>query len=387
GYELLKFATSNVTLADFIGSWWWLDDNKWEYSWFYFTVDENYLYQTSSITDTVQFKADYSALLLFNDTDGDGVPRVGYQSNTLDSGEVTHYFLIDSVEEIVFQRPFNSTQQAGSQNITLDTPVDFEVFLNNVTGSLYPVKLASDVLYSPYTFYHNPNLTLDTMDFEKSVESSTITQIKFAGHFQVTTSEDNSTSASLKVDQYIGDWSLKHFNNSVLLNRSLAISYNTYLTTTTAQTKFNAGETPLDDSNTNSTASDEFSFTTQQAKLAEIRMGGLNYTWGKNNISYSAPASTTPLYTFESMYTTPTGDSLTSFEIQSSMFFLTTGFKNWDGYSIYNDPQFSIFPVLEEGGQGDLLGSEMTVLIIASVIVIAVLSIALFLIRRNRKII
>ncbi len=382
GYELLKYTVRNTSLADFIGSSWWLDDNKWSYSWFYFTIDESYIYQTAAINDTAQFHSDYSALLLFNDSDGDGIPKLGYQSDKLDTGEVTHFYLIDNVEQFVFQHPFNSNQPFGSLSVPLNTSIDFTVTLNNVTGTLYPAKLAEGTLYSPYMFYHTWDLPVNMSDFDKSVEQAAISQMQFAGHFQVTT-EDNVSSALLKVDQRIGDWNLTHFDNSILQGRSLAITYNAYLTTTSTQTQFTAGETPLNDPNTNSTASDTYQFESQQARLAEIRMGGLNYTWGKDNANYTAPASTTPLYTFESMYTTPTGDYLTTFTIQSSMFFLTTGFKNWDGYSIYNDPVFSIFPVFEAGAGGSEAVFQWT-LITVSVVVIALISVTLVILRKRR---
>ncbi len=385
GYELLKFAVRNMTLDDLIAKgWWWISGNTWQYSWFFFTVDESYLYQTPSITETAQFKADYSALLLFNDTDGDGIPRIGYSANRIDPGEITHYFLIDDVSEIVFQRPFNSSEPSGSMNVSISTPIDFEVFLNNVTGKLYPVKIADKYIYSPYMFYHLPDVNVTLTDFDKTVESASIDQLSFAGHFRVSTGENIESSATLKIDQYIGNWNLTHFDNSVLTNRSLAISYNTLLTTTTIESRFNAENGTVPDPNTNSTASDTYYFGTSDIKLAEIRMGGLNYTWGKDNQVYNAPASTTPLYTFQLMYTTPAEDSLTSFTIQQSMFFLTTGFKHWDGYSINNDPVFSIFPVLEGGEGGEAVLFQWT-MIIVSVAVIALISAALFLLKRRRS--
>ncbi|WEU40858.1 MAG: hypothetical protein OdinLCB4_002785 [Candidatus Odinarchaeum yellowstonii] len=388
GYEPIKWFTHNITINDYLGKYWWLSQNRWEYSWFFLSVSENYIYQTPELSDNIAFKADYAGLLLFNDSDGDGVPRLGYSQGSLDIGEVTHYFIIENVDELSFIRPFNETSPLGSSNVSINTPITFTVTLRGVSGTLYPSNIGN-LLYSPYAFYHNPFLTIDETDFEKTLESASIDEMSFTGHFQITPSsqENQPETATLKIDQYIGNWSLTHFNNSVLSSRSLAICYNAHLSTSSMQTMFKAGESPVAP-NDNTTAND-FKFESENAKLAEIKMGGLNYTWGRNGQVYNASSSTTPLYAFKSMYTTETNDTLTSFEITDSMYFLTTAFKNWGGYSIDNDPSFSIFPFFEGEEGGGLIEEigQSTFIIVISVVTIAVISIALFLLRRHRRLI
>lgn len=58
--------------------------------------------------------------------------------------------------------------------------------------------------------------------------------------------------------------------------------------------------------------------------------------------TFNVTTKTSPINTFEASYQSEAGKSSTGFDISSSMYFLTTGFPNWDGYEIYNDPEVSL---------------------------------------------
>ena len=46
---------------------------------------------------------------------------------------------------------------------------------------------------------------------------------------------------------------------------------------------------------------------------------------------------------FSAMFHSETGKSVTHWEMESTFFFMLSGFTNWDGYSIDNDPYFGIY--------------------------------------------
>jgi hypothetical protein len=195
--------------------------------------------------------------------------------------------------------------------------------------------------------------------------TASIDQLAFTVHFagnQTTDSQYNT--ASMKIDQRIGNWNLPPdvvdgreqnssgimvplMGNDVLANRSLAINY--YVTASTS-IGWNVKDSGGSNVNNNGvTQSSQFDVASQLANItfASIKLGS-NYDWGKPTTptddmrTFNVTSQTTSIQNFQSSYQSDAGKSSTGFDISSSMYFLTQGFPRWDGYSIYNDPEVSI---------------------------------------------
>jgi hypothetical protein len=73
-------------------------------------------------------------------------------------------------------------------------------------------------------------------------------------------------------------------------------------------------------------------------------MGGLNYTWGGDDppfsTNYISGSSTAPIGAFSLMYQSESGQSITQWQVDASMLFMTAGYVNWGGHAIHCDPVF-----------------------------------------------
>jgi hypothetical protein len=102
-------------------------------------------------------------------------------------------------------------------------------------------------------------------------------------------------------------------------------------------------------SNNNVTESSRFDLASQLAgvNFASVKIGS-TYDLSKPTTptdpirTFNVTTKTSPIDTFQASYQSEAGKSSTGFDISSSMYFLTTGFSNWDGYAVYNDPEVSL---------------------------------------------
>jgi hypothetical protein len=101
--------------------------------------------------------------------------------------------------------------------------------------------------------------------------------------------------------------------------------------------------------NKNVTESSRFDISSQESQvcIASIKIGS-TYDWAKPTTAtdtirtFNVTSTTTPITNFQASYQSDAGKSSAGFDIQNSMYFLTTGFPNWDGYGVYNDPEVSL---------------------------------------------
>jgi len=194
--------------------------------------------------------------------------------------------------------------------------------------------------------------------------TATIDQLAFDVHFAGTQTAGEYNSASMKIDQTVGNWQLPTdvvdgreqnssgimvplTGNEVLQNRSLAINY--YVTASTSM-GWNVKDAAGSNVNNNGvTASSRFDVSSQLSDItfASIQLGSI-YDWGKPSTptdqlrTLNVTSQTTSIQNFQSSYQSDAGKSSTGFDISSSMYFLTQAFPRWDGYSIYNDPEVSV---------------------------------------------
>jgi hypothetical protein len=355
GYHGIAWMTLNRTWDDIQNEWWWLDDNTFEFSWFGFDTTQSFeMAFDSNSTTRAHFFSAFSGLLLFSDNTtmgGNGVPDFYVSEGFVDSDEVTHYFLIDNVNGIDFTLPFDSTENEGHQTVSSFETIDFGVRIYDVNGTLFPTHTELGAgLKGCWDFYGSGSglVGLNATAFDYMVSQATIDEIGFDVHFAVllanTTAnpDPHNNLVDIKVDQYIGDWTLHHFDNTVLEGRGLAISYFGSLGTDT-YAEFHVDDKEVATNNEDTEIGDMYLFGTEGRTFAAVQMGGQLYDWGKDGQTYNCSAATVPMGAFSAMFQSETGKCVTHWEMESSYFFMLSGFTNWDGYSIDNDPSFGIY--------------------------------------------
>jgi hypothetical protein len=355
GYEWISWMTVNRSWADLKDEWWWLEDNTWEWSWFGFGTEQDFnLAIDTNSTTWARFRSEFAGLLIFQDnaTRGlNGVPDFTVTDGFVDSDEVTHYFLIEYVEDIEFLLPFDSTDTHGEFTLPLNTTIDFGVRIYNINGTLFPVHSQFGTgIKGCWDYYDSATglVGLNATMFDYMVSQATIDEMGFDVHFAVflpnsTENPDPHNSLiDIKVDQYIGDWTLVHFDNKVLEGRGLAISYFGALGTE-SWAEFSVDDQPVAGTNENTQIGDMYKFGADGRTFASVHMGGQTYIWGKDNQIYNCSAATVPMGAFSAMYQSESGGSVSRWTVEGNLFFMVSGFSNWDGHSIDNDPSFGIY--------------------------------------------
>jgi hypothetical protein len=303
-----------------------------------------------------EFESEYAGLMLFSDNsseDANGIPDFAVESDLAQSDEATHMFIIYNVTDVEFTNPFNSSQSSGSQVVAANESISFGISLDNVYGEMFPLygllTYGSGGFWNLVSGYLPP--WYSTSDFDKRVVPSRVDEIEFdidySVHLSNTTEnpDPNNHEIDIKIDQYIGNWELSPsitYNNEALENRSLAIGYFSDLRTET-ETNFTIDDQPPSDTNGSSQIGDVYRFGSENRTFTYVRMGGQEYTWGKDGNTYNCSAATVPIGVFERMYEDEEGTSITRWDFEDSFYFLLSGFSNWDGYSIDNDPAYGIY--------------------------------------------
>jgi hypothetical protein len=363
GYSLVAWLTKNktVTLEDLPG----IDTDVFEVNWFGFGTQQLSNVQTSPTQLTLAgFRAHYAGLLLFNDQDPDGegpidmngAPDFDVVNHSISTDEVTHFFVIDDMESIEFRMPFGSAQDENTTFIPLDefTSVEFGATISGVNGTLYPINIEHGTgIRGIWQLRESSeaSLGLNQTNFDYAIETATIDEMSFDVHFdidQVVFDEEDPDSwnhkANLKVDHYIGEWTLHNFDNDVLTDRGLAVNYYGILGTATGYRYTADGEEAITDTNGGSVTGNTYTFGDENDTLAEVAMGGLYYTWAGDDppfgVNHTAGSTTAPIGAFSAAYESSQGDSIAGWKVEAAMLFMTTGFDHWDGHAINSDPVF-----------------------------------------------
>ncbi len=408
GYNIIAWAARNYSWEDLLDKYWWLEDNTWETSWFGFGQDQAFwLAHDANTTSWAEFRSQYAGLLLFNDNTtidgGNGVPDFTVQDGFVSSDEVTHFFLIDNVdrERTEFTLPFDSNQDSGSTTIIIDAnfdeTIDFGVRIYDVNGTLYPLRsLIGSTIRSCYDYYCSPDglVGLNASMFDYTLSTATIDEMAFDVHYSVLLAgseenpDPNNNIVSIKVDQYIGDWRLHQFDNSVLGGRSLAIAYyGELLTSEVTISEVSVDGTPANSNNDDTEIGDIYNFGTEGETFAQVRMGGQEYIWGYDGGTYECSAATVPLGVFSAMYQASDGSTIATWEITGNLFFMLSGFINWGGHWIDNDPSFGIYTTALDmvvAGEPDLSWIFALIAVVAVIIAIIAAVIVINIRRRGR---
>jgi hypothetical protein len=141
-------------------------------------------------------------------------------------------------------------------------------------------------------------------------------------------------------------------DNSVLDGRSLAVNFFGVLATGTVS-QYTAGNRPVADNNGASQEADYYLFGSENSPYANVEMGGLPYTWGGDGHSTVelSGSSTAPIGAFSLMYESAYGTTVTNFQVDASMLFMTAGYERWGGEDIICDPVFVAYASSLEGSE------------------------------------
>jgi hypothetical protein len=306
-----------------------------------------------------RFRSEFAGLLLFIDdvtiNGGNGVPDFDVSDGFVDTSEVTHFFLIEDVDRIDFVYPFNSIEDYGEEILIVhqqfNEVIDFGVRIYDVNGTLFPVHTGTGAgIKGCWDYYGSASglVGLNATAFDYILSQATIDELAFDVHYTVflpnTTAnpDPHNNLVSIKVDQFVGDWTLHQFDNSVLEGRGLGIAYFGELGTSTFA-EFHVDDEKVTNNNAASQIGDIYQFGADGRTFAAVQMGSQVYDWGYDNQTYECGATTVPIGAFSAMFMTASGTSVCHYGFEGQLYFMVSGFSNWDGYSINNDPSFGIY--------------------------------------------
>ncbi len=353
GYGYVAWLSENRTLD--LTAITGLDSNSWSSTWLAWGTQQAFLISVSNTTVVAAtFRAQYAGLLLFNDMPGGASPDAPdfvIENGRVVTDEVTHVVLIDSVESIELRQPFGATNGTGDVRVDPDTEVTFGISIYDVDVTIYPLQIQnSDGLRGPWAFRESYEgaMGLNSTDFDYWITHANVDEMAFDITFNADMveydAEDPTTwnhVVSFKVDQIIGNWTLDEFDNSVLESRGLAVNFFAVLGTV-GRTQYQAGEAPVTDPNADSTAASYYQFGADDNPYANVTMGGLPYYWGGDDFEteYISGSSTAPIGAFSLAYESTSGDTVTDWNVDASMLFMTAGYTNWGGHAVHCDPVF-----------------------------------------------
>jgi hypothetical protein len=367
GYEYVAWLSINRTidLSGIPG----LESGYWSNAWFAWGTEQHFLVSTS-VTQQMwaQFTAQYAGLLMFNDDpygNSPDAPDFSIIEGAVVTEEVTHVVLIDDIDSIELRRPFGSDNLTGSVIVNTTTPITFGISIYDVSVTAYPLQIEhSDGIRGPWNFRQSYEgaIGLNSTNFDYWITTASIDEMAFDISFDVDLvewdSEDLTTwnhAVAFKVDQTIGNWTLDDFDNSVLEDRGLSVNFFGVLRTI-GRTQYRAGETVVTDTNGDSRNASYYQFGAEDTPYANVTMGGLPYTWGGDDPPFSqtyiSGSSTAPIGAFSLLYQSSSGQTITDWQVDASMLFMTAGYVNWGGDAIHCDPVFVGYVSAQNTGAG-----------------------------------
>ncbi|MFQ5834078.1 MAG: hypothetical protein ACE5H4_15345 [Candidatus Thorarchaeota archaeon] len=335
-----------------------LESGVWRNTWFAWGTQQTFrVSATENRREFARFRARYAGLLLFNDIQEGGAvdaPDFRIVEGQVVTDEVTHFVLIDTVDSVELRRPFGATNDSGLVAVPVDTPVTFGVTIYGVNVTLYPLQIRdADGIRGAWDYResYEAQSSLTASEFDYYISKATVTEMAFDISFNVDMVEYDALdpakwnhAVAFKVDQKFGDWTLHTFDNSVLTNRSLAVNFFGILGTGTKM-QYNAAEAPVADTNGATVEASYYEYGADDTPFANVTMGGLPYTTGKDGFAgtYTSGSSTVPIGAFSVMYQSASGETVTDWQVEASMLFMTAGYTEWDGHEIRCDPVFVSF--------------------------------------------
>ncbi|TFF95461.1 hypothetical protein EU546_03230, partial [Candidatus Thorarchaeota archaeon] len=346
GYWDISHLIKNVTWEEVLAEaqergWDWVSTNEEHWVWLSFGVIEEYgtSYMSGESLEVldIEMRYEYSGLMVWEDYNDNSIMDVNVEDPG--SGELTHYLMPRSVDDVSFIRPgqaYGWENESGHMVLSLTDEVTWGVSYHGINGTLIPFTLRGY-----FGWYDEVPVGTDAQTFEERPSDVFIDDLSFVVHFEGTqnmTEGSLNNLADVKVDNYVGNWEVELVGGRENLdNKSLALNYFAEIGIT--EYSFLANGTETDQEST--AASDEFEIESAGSKFAEMIMGGTTYDWSKNTTApYNVTSHTTPHKTFRIAYESDSGRTATSWNITTKMFYVSIGFPEWEGYSVFQDPVF-----------------------------------------------
>ncbi len=367
GYHELAWLTINHSSSDpRYQDQWWTDGV--EVSWFWFEMQDHYFTgETETSLKAVAMYVGLHGMVLYNDTDGNGIVTVSQTDRGLESNEVTHIIMLKD-GTMAFTPPTIDKVPVPKATTTVfnpDADLEWALGLTDIDGILFPVKI-NGRFYGYWDWVAGKIESFDLDDFNSAPTEFECDEILWTFHAQghVAPTKAESNSFTVKIDQFIDDfygfsrngvplsqyaierglWNETKYEEDpdhVYTGLSLAIGYNTAIFTANIRFTDKNNEFANPEQATNATESDEFAFKMGTKDLAVIQMGGSDYKWGYDDSTRTAYSATTPPRMFEAFFAHEDEGTHTAMSVNGTRYFMTSCFKEWGGYSIDNDPTFS----------------------------------------------
>ncbi len=363
GYEWVAWMSVNRTI-DLSGIP-ALKSRSWSNTWFAWGTTQAFQVSTSAAAkEWAAFRAQYAGLLLFRDLPNNGsvgAPDFQIVNGQVVTDEVTHFVLIDSVGSVSLTRPLGAMVDQGFADVAPATLVNFGITIRQVNVTIYPLRVEnSDAIRGAWQIRQSSEgaVGLNSTNFDYWITPAKVDVMSFNVSFHVDLVNYNPSdplkwnhAVVFKISQVIGNWTLHDFDKTVLQGRSLAVNYFGVLGTAT-RTQYSAGQKPVTDTGGASVNASYYEFRAANNPFANVTMGGLPYTWGGDNYStnYTSGSSTAPVGAFSAMYESASGDTVTNWQVQASMLFMTAGYRNWGGHEIRCDPVFVSYTTAHPAG-------------------------------------
>ncbi len=408
GYWDVAFMAKNVTWEDILdeaeaNGWDWITSNEQSWTWLSFGISQNYgtSYVESDVDHwlSIGMHYEFSGLMIWEDENEDGLMQVDLENPG--SAELSHYLIPDYAESVDFVTPgaaYGDFSDSGSIVLEIEDEVTWGVQFFDVNGTVFPFTT-----YGYWGWYDGVVSGSDLRTFDERPTNIVIDEISFLVHFQgyIDTSEGAVNNyADIKVDNYIGNWDVDMTGGrSNLENKSLALNYFADVTMSDFFS-FTADGSSVD-SNEYIVGGEVFEFETANAQFAEMIMGGVTYDWSKNTTApYDVVSMTTPAGTFRQAYEREVVSEVDGAETTSAMgwsstttmFYVTIGFREWEGYSVMQDPVFVGYTSIEgttppdfptEPGPGPEGSFPTELILIAGIGLVAVVIVVVALKRRK----
>ncbi|UCE11041.1 MAG: hypothetical protein JSW61_03665 [Candidatus Thorarchaeota archaeon] len=345
GYWDIAWMTRNTTWEDILAEaeemgWDWITSNEQTWTWMSFAVGQNYgtSYSEGDVEHWlgIGLHYEFSGLMIWEDMNEDLTMQVDMENPG--GSELTHYLIPDYVDSVSFVSPgeaFGNTDSEGFIEVDVEDEVTWGVSFYDINGTTFPFTS-----YGYWGWYDGVVAGSDMRTFDERPTKVTIDEISFLVHFQGYLNETDPLNnyADVKVDNYVGNWDVDMIGGrDNLENRSLALNY--FADVNMQDFAFKADGMATTQEMIVSAAT--FEMATVNAKFAEMIMGGNQYDWSKNETApFNVTSYTTPAGTFRAAYQSESGHSAAAWSWSSTQFYVSIGFPEWDGYSVFQDPVF-----------------------------------------------
>ncbi|MHA1909663.1 MAG: hypothetical protein ACW98Y_20355, partial [Candidatus Thorarchaeota archaeon] len=234
GYWDVAWMAQNTTYADYLAEaeengWDWVESNEESWTWISFGMSEDYglSYRDPPFVHWLRVRLHYefSGLLIWED--GNTNDEMDVNPLNPGSGELTHYFMPDSVESMDFVTPgmaYGDSSASGAMRVNMDDPVTWGVTFYDINGTAFPYNE-----YGYWGWYERIMYGSDLRNFDERPTDVSIDEVSFLVNFeghQNTTAGALTNYVEIKVDNYIGNWDVDMFGGRENFeNRSLALNY------------------------------------------------------------------------------------------------------------------------------------------------------------------